>query len=109
MAFNDAHHQLVDEWSTQRNAFGDEALDHLDDVSQAPASPQLTTLSDDLAATIGATSADPGQVTIRSFAEGTSSAIAHATDSDQDAALSAFLGLQAHADTLPAVLDQIGL
>ena len=106
MAFAETDGQLVNDWSTQLNAFGEQAIDLIDDVSAAPAAGPLTELSNELVEAIGPATTDPDLVTLRTFAEGASLAIGYAVADDQDAALSIFLGLQSQADTLTAVLDR---
>ncbi len=106
-AFTEAHGDLVGEWSTQLNAFGDEALEHLDDVSTAPAAASAAELSDQMIAAVGDGATDDALLTLHGFATGISTAIAYSADGDQDAALSVFLTLQAHADELSAILDRI--
>lgn len=105
-AFAEANGQLVEDWSTQLSAFGEQAIDLIDDVSAAPAAVTVAELSDELVDAIAPDATDPGLVTLRAFAEGASLAIGYAEAGDQDAALSVFLGLQTQADALTAVLDQ---
>lgn len=103
--FRDENSALVDAWSDQLAAFGNEAFEYIDDVSRAPAAPATKELSDELVAAIGTDTADPGLVTMRDFATGMSTAVTHSVDGDQDAALTVFLELQAGQQQLAAVLD----
>lgn len=104
-AFADTHGELVTEWSATLTAFGDEAIDHIDDVSTAPSAAAAAELSDELATAIGDAPNDDVLVTLKSFAQGVSTAIGFAVDGDQESALSVFLGLQTQSDTLTAILD----
>ncbi len=105
-AFAEANGELVNEWSEQLSAFGEEAVDHLDDVSKAPFATSVVELSADVVEAVDADATDPGLITLRAFAEGISMAIGFAADGEQDSALSIFLGLQSQSEALTAVLDQ---
>ncbi len=99
---------VIQDWSAQLVAFGAEAMDHLGNVSEAPASSALLDLSDQVVAAIGPETTDPGLTVARDFASGISTAITQSIDGDQEAALSTFLALQAQADELTVALDQFG-
>ncbi|MFK7919206.1 MAG: hypothetical protein AB8G14_14115 [Ilumatobacter sp.] len=105
--FASTNRVLVDEWSTHLNAFGEEALDHLDDVSNAPSAMSLLDESEAMIAAIGPDVDDPTLITIRTFADGLANAITFAVDDDQNAAMSVFLQLQGDAESLTTALDQL--
>ena len=107
VTFGEAHGDLATEWSTQLEGFGDEAIEHLDDVSAAPSAATVADLSDQMIRAIGDDATDAGLVTLRDFATGISTAVAYSADGDQESALSVFLTLQSQADELTAVLDEI--
>lgn len=104
-AFSEANGALVADWSTQLNTFGDEAFEHIEDVSQAPGAASAAELSEEMVTAIGPDTTDDGLVTLRTFADDMSTAISYSVDGEQDSALSALLGLQAQSDALTAVLD----
>lgn len=108
-AFADENRQLLEDWSDQLEEFGDQAVDHLGDVSAAPASPELHDLSDQVVDAIGAETTDPGLVAARDFASTVSEALTLSANGDQDSALTVFFALQEQRDTLSATLDQFGL
>jgi hypothetical protein len=106
-AFASEHGALVADWSAQLEVFGEQAVDHLDDLSAAPASPGVREVSDELVAAVGADATDPGLVTLRDFAASASEALGLAADGDHPGAFAGFLDLQTQADDLTAVVDLI--
>lgn len=106
-AFADANRELVTEWSANLTAFGDEALDYIDDVSKAPSATPANESSALMIAAIGPNQTDPDLLIVRKFADGMSSAITYAADGDQSAAMSVFIQLQTDGELLTSVLAQL--
>lgn len=101
------HGGLVIDWSAQLEMFGAEAMDYLDDVSAAPASPDVLSLSDQVVDAVGADATDPGLVTIRDFAAGMAEALELSADGDQTSALTRFLTLQAQSEQLTSAVTLV--
>lgn len=101
------HGGLVIDWSAQLEMFGAEAMDYLDDVSAAPASPDVLSLSDQVVDAVGADATDPGLVTIREFAAGMAEALELSADGDQTSALTTFLTLQAQSEQLTSAVTLV--
>lgn len=107
IAFAEVHRELVSDWSADLSAFGDEALDYIDDVSKAPSAVSALESSTLLSEAIGPGETDPDLMLVRKFATGMSSAIAFAADGDQSAAMSVFVQLQAGSQQLTPILEQL--
>lgn len=107
--FADENRQLLEDWSAQLTAFGDEAMDHLENVSEAPAAPGLRDVSDQVADAIGPETTDPGLVAARDFASTISEALTYSANGDQETALTVLFELQDQRDTVSATLDQFDL
>lgn len=106
-AFAVEHAALVIDWSAQLEAFGAEAMDYLDDVSTAPASPDVLSLSGQVIDAVGVDATDPGLVTIRDFAAGMAEALELSADGDQTSALTTFLELQGQSEQLTSAVTLV--
>lgn len=105
--FASEHGPLVADWSAQLELFGEQAVDHLDDLSAAPASAGVREVSDQVVAAVGGDTTDAGLVTLRDFAATASDALSMAATGDHAGAFAGFLDLQTKADDLTAVVDLI--
>lgn len=106
-AFAEDHSALIADWEASIAAFGDEALDYIDDVSKAPSATSARESSDLVVDAIDPDTDDPSLMIVRRFAAGLSSAVTYAADGDQGAAMSVFLQLQGDAETITTVLAQL--